>query len=330
MTMLQTLLTAALAMAAAEGPHYAVVERIAGRDGGYDYLTVDSERQRLYAAREYGVMALDLATKKVTNTLVPANDVSAVVIIPGTSLMLSTEYGSDNVVLFDRFTGVVKTRIRAGKKPDAAVYDFHSGLAFVMNADSNDVTVIDVKAAKAVATVPMGGKPEGGAVDDQGHVFINIEDTTEIVVVDVAARKVTRRFKLPGCVEPTGIAYDAVTATLISVCHNGVAKIIDARNGADRGSVKIGLDADGAIFDSTRRLAFVPCKDGTLTVFRLDKSAVASVVDVVDTQRGARTAALDPASGRLYLSVATLGTDDEPLPGTFRILVLAPAVPAKY
>lgn len=318
------LLAAAVAATVAGGPRYAVVDQIPGPDGGYDYLSIDTERQRLYLAREYGVMTVDVTSGTVTKKLIAANDVSAVLIIPGTPLMLSTEYGSDNAVLFDRVTGEVKKRIKAGKKPDAALYDSSSGLVFVMNAGSHDTTLIDVKAAKAVATVALGDKPEAGVADGQGRVFINLEETAQIAVVDVASRKVAQRFKLPGCIEPTGIAYDATASTLISVCHNGVAKIIDARTGADRGSVQTGKDADGAIFDSARRLAFVPCKDGTLTVFRLDNSAAATVVDVVQTQRGARTAALDPVSGRLYLAAATLGTDEEPQPGTFRILVVAP------
>ena len=256
--------------AAPSEPRHAVVERIAAPDGGYDYLSIDSARQRLFVGRESGVMAVDLATKKVTAKLLEADDVAAVLIIPGTDLMLATASDADKAILFNRMTGAVQARIATGKAPDAAFHEPKSGLAFVMNADSNDATVIDLKAAKAVATIPMGGKPEAATGDGRGFVYINIEDTAEIAVVEVASRKVVRRLKLAGCVEPTGIAYDAVTDTLISACHNNVAKLTHARTGADRGSVKVGKDADGAIFDAQSRFAYIPCNDGTLTLFQLD------------------------------------------------------------
>src|SRR5262245_8073502 len=116
-------LGAALALAAGNVPRFAVVESIAGPDGPYDYVTVDSERQRVFVARKFGVTAVDLTTKKVTNKLVDANDTSAVLMIPGTNLMLSTEYDGTTVVLFDRATGQVKNRVVVGKAPDAAAYD---------------------------------------------------------------------------------------------------------------------------------------------------------------------------------------------------------------
>ncbi len=320
-------MTAALLLAAADAPRFSVVNRIAGPDGGYDYLSVDSERQRLYVGREYGVMAVDLATNKVIDRLVTAKDVAAVLIIPDSPLMLSTEYDGGTVVLFNRASGAVKTRIEVGKSPDAAMYDPSSKLVFVMNADSNDATILDVKRRKAVATLPLGGKPEAGVANGHGQVFVNIEDKAEIAVVDVKSRTVTNRIKLAGCIEPAGIAYDPVSDTLISACHNGVARLVNAVTGASRGAVAIGQDADGAIFDGPHRTVWIPCKDGTLTWFRLEANGKVTAVDSMQTEPGARTAALDPKTGRLYLAAGQSTPDGKPVPGSFKILVVAPTPP---
>jgi hypothetical protein len=146
-------------------------------------------------------------------------------------------------------------------------------------------------------------------------------------VIDVASHKLVRRHRLVGCVEPTGIAFDAVTGLLMSACHNGVVRLLSASDGKDRGSVTVGKDADGAIFDGARRLAYIPCNDGTLTIFRLDGSGRASLVASVKTARGARTAAFDATTGRLYLPTADFTEDDKGeavrTPGTFRVLVVA-------
>lgn len=307
-------------------PGLEILAEYGGPDGGYDYLSVDSDARRLFAAREFGVMAVSLDTGKVTDRLIEANDVSAVLLIPGTNEMLSTVYGDNEAVLFDRGTGNEIIRIAVGEKPDAAAYDPDSGLAFVMNAGSNNISLIDVADRAPAGMIAVGGKPEAGVIDGKGHLFVNIEDTAEIAMIDIAARKVIRRLLLPGCVEPTGIAYDALSGTLISACHNGIAKLIDAGSGADKGTVQIGQNADGAIFDPDTRLAYVPAKEGTLTLFQVTESGTAGEPTRVETRYGARTAALDPATGRVYLSTADFargaGDEDVATPGTFRILEL--------
>ena len=323
-----TLGALSVATAVAGDPHYTVVDHFAGADGGYDYISFDGASHELFVGRETGVMRIDLATRKVTTDFVKGEDVAAVLIIPGTPLMLSTNGESNTATLFDRTTGVIKAKIKTGKGPDGALYDPSSKLAFVMNGDSEDTTLIDIASATAVATIALGGKPEAAAADGKGRVYINIEDTAEIAVVDVKARKTVGRYKLPGCEEPTGIDYDSQTGLLISACHNKVAKLIDASTGADRGSVVIAQGADGAIFDAQRRLVYVPCNDGTLSVFSLSKEGKAALVQAVPTQRFARTAALDPETGRLYLPAVQRKPDGKGegtrIPGTFQVLVVAP------
>lgn len=319
---------ALLAVGAASPPAYWVVDRIAGPDGRYDYASVDSGLRRLFVGRGGGVMTVDLDTRRVTPVFAKGEGVAAVLLVPGTPLMLGTNGDAGTAMLLDRRTGRRLATIPTGKDPDGVAFDRRSGLAFVMNGDSEDVTVIDVRRRRAVATVPVDGKPEGAVADGLGSLFVNIEDTAVIARIDIASRKVVSRYRLQGCEEPTGIAHDPIAKVLISVCHNGVAKLVDARTGADRGGFVIGRMADGAIFNPARRLVFVPCNDGTLTVVALDRRGAPTPVATVATQEGARTAALDVASGRLYLPATDYVRDREGepqrVPGTFKVLVVAP------
>ncbi|WP_332769510.1 YncE family protein [Phenylobacterium sp.] len=308
--------------------HHAVVDRIPGPDGGYDYLAVDAAAQRLFVARAFGVMAVDLQTRALTPRLVQANDVSAVLPIPDSPLMLSTVYGDDKAVIFDRATGAVLAEVATGKSPDAAAYDPFSKLVLVMNAKSADITLVDVAKRAAVGVIALGGKPEAAVSDGRGRIYVNLEDAAEVAVIEMATRKVERRYRLPGCEEPTGIAHDPAAGVLIAACHNRTAKLIDAATGADRGTVTVGKDADGAIFDPARRLVFIPCKEGTLSIFALGADGKPGPVQVVKTAPGARTAALDPTTGRIYLAAQQARLDDKGeegfVPGTFEILVVAP------
>ena len=314
--------------APASGGGYAVIDRIAGPDGGYDYLSVDPVAQRLFVGREYGVMAVDLPTGKVIDKLVSTDDVAAVLQLSGTSLMLSTVYDGKTILIFDRSTGKISAELPAGENPDAAAYDDASGLAFVMNAGDGTITIVDIAALEVVDTITVGGKPEAAVSDGMGHLFVNIEDTAQVAVIDIASRKILTRYNLHGCFEPTGLAYDSKTGLLISSCHNGVAKLTDARSGADHGTVPIGKEADGAIFDKRTRLAYIPALDGFLTIFHITMKGQVDNVNTVITRKGARTAALDPNSGRAYLAAPEFlendNGDEAAVPGNFVILVVAP------
>lgn len=289
-------------------PVWKVVDRLKAPEGGYDYASIDADARQLFIGREYGVMAVDLKTNAV-RTLIERDDVAAVLLIPGTDLMLTTNNGADTATLLNRKTGVAHTDIKTGKGPDGALYDPDSGLAFVMNGDSEDITLIDIKAAKVVGTIKAGGVPEAATTDGKGRVYVNIEDKNEVLVINVASRKVVGHYPLAGCNEPTGITYDAATGLLIPVCHNNIAKLIDAASGADKGSFAIGAGADGSLFDPKSRIGYVSCIDGTLTVYKLDEKGQTTILQTVKTSDGARTAAFDPVTARVYLPAATVERD---------------------
>jgi YVTN family beta-propeller protein len=319
-------LSAAAPALAADAAPLQVIDQIPGPDGGYDYVSIDAKLGRVFVAREHGVMAIDVATRKVTPSLVAAEDVAEVLPLPHGRTMLATAYGEDSIVLFDRTTGAVQHRLRVGRGPDAAVYDPSSKLAVVMNGGSQDVALIDLNVPRVVATVPVGSHPEAAVADGHGHVYVNVEDRAEVLVIDTAARTATRRIPLPKCIEPTAIAYDAISNVLISACHNSTTKLIDADSGRDVATVATGRGADGAVFDPAHRTAYVSAIDGTLTRFEIDVHGQVTNVTHIATAHGARTVALDPTTGRLYLPTRDTRPNAQgkpvAVPGTFRVLVV--------
>jgi DNA-binding beta-propeller fold protein YncE len=307
--------------------HYHVAASLPAGDGGWDLASVDPVDRRLYVARADGVTAINLETGVATDRIVPGQRVHAALAIPGTHRVLSTNGEANDAVLFDGRTGRVLANIPTGTKPDAAAYDSATRTGWVMNAGSGDITVIDPKGAKALATIAVGGSLELGVSDGRGRMYVNVEDKNQVVVLNTRTRKVVTRFPLAGCDGPTGIAYDPGTREIVSACANGVA-IVSLTNGHQLASLPIGKGADGAAFDPTRHVVLIPAgKDGNLTIVRL--SPKPAIVGQVKTAVSARTIALDPLTGRVYLPSATLappvGNDrPKPLPGTFRVVVVAP------
>jgi DNA-binding beta-propeller fold protein YncE len=120
---------------------------------------------------------------------------------------------------------------------------------------------------------------------------------------------------------------------LFSVCDGKVMAVTDAVNGKQVALVTIGEHPDAAGYDQKRGLVYSSNGDGTLSVVRQDTADRYSVVQSVPTQRGARTMALDAATGKVYLVTADFGpappaTAEQPhprpamIPDSFVVLVV--------
>jgi DNA-binding beta-propeller fold protein YncE len=180
-----------------------------------------------------------------------------------------------------------------------------------------------------VGTIPLGGKPEFAAVDGKGTVFANIEDTNEVVEIDVAKARVVRRVSIKPCHEPSGMGLDSDRGRVFSGCHNRIMTVVDVRSGKVLSTVPIGANVDGNGFDPQTGLAFSSNGDGSLTVVRETTPGSFEVAETVQTQRGARTMAIDPKTHNIYLAAAQFrqppaGSKARPeiVKGSFEIVVV--------
>ena len=307
---------------------FGIVKRFSGPDGGWDFLAVDSAARRLYVARSYGVLSVDLASGGVTDKLVAGNGVHGVLPLPDSGLVVSSNGKSNNVLLFDGATGKIEATIASGASPDAMVFEPKSGLVIIFNGKSSDATLLDPRTRTIVATIGLEGKPEVAVADGTGQVFVNLEDKAQIAVLDIAARAVKSRFDLPGCEAPTGLALDGQSSLLVSACANQVAKVLDAATGKDLATLTICAGPDGALLDARRRRLFIPCADGQMSLISF-VGREARALSTITTGGGAKTGAVDAATGRVYLGAAQFaapekaGAKPKALPGTFEILVLS-------
>jgi DNA-binding beta-propeller fold protein YncE len=305
-----------------------IVGRIPGPDGGWDYASFAPVRRRVYVTHGTQVMEIDADTGKTNPTFAAGDRLHAVVVVPGADVLVTTNSGDNSARIINAADGRLIASVPTAKDPDAAVYDPSSGLVLVMGGDSGAITVVDVKKAKALGDIVVGGALEFAAVDGKGRLFVNNEETAEVDVVDEAGRKVVARYPLAGCQRPTGLAY-VEGDRLVSACANGVAKILDARTGRDIATPAIGARPDAVIYDPGRHIAMIPAAvSGTLTIISLSGDHDNTVVDTVPTQIGARTGAVDPTTGRVYLPTAEYslpvpaGQRPTTKPGTFVILEL--------
>ena len=136
--------------------------------------------------------------------------------------------------------------------------------------------------------------------------------------------------------QATGIALDVAHHRLFGTCHNKLLAMLDTTTGRVLATVPIGAGVDGCVFDDTTQLAFASCGDGTTTIAKEETPEKMSILQVLKTERGARTIALDPKTHRIYLPSAKFESAPSPSPGvsptrpkivpnTLKLLVYGPA-----
>ena len=326
-------LAAALAIpvtaAPAAGPsgyHLIRTVPLAG-DEGWDDLAIHQPSHRLFVTHGTHVVVVNLTDFSVAGDIPDTPRVHGVAFAGDLGF---TSNGGDNTVsVFNLKTLQLVKRIAVGKGPDAILYDSATKKVLTFNGGSKDATVIDVASQTVDGTIPLGGKPEFAAADGKGKVFVNIEDTSEIVVLDAKKMVVVKRWPLAPCEEPSGLAIDIAHNRLFAGCHNKMMAVVDAKSGKIVASPPIGEGVDGNRYDPASRLAFSSNGDGTLTVVREISPSSFKVIDTVQTQKRARTMVLDPKSHDVFLVTAdfnppaTPGTRGTIVPGTFRLLVYA-------
>ena len=303
-----------------------------GSEGGWDYLTVDSVARRLYISHATKVMVVDLETQKLVGEIPDTPGVHGIALAPGLNRGFTSNGRANNVTIFDLQTLKPLGQVKTGENPDAIAYDGKTNRVLTFNGRSKDATVFEAATGKVLATIPLGGKPEFPAADQQGTMWVNIEDTHEIAVIDVAKAVVTKRYVLEGCEDPTGLAMDFTRHRIFSACGNKVLAISDPIAGKVMATLPIGDGSDGASFDPATGMVFTSNGEGTMTVVRLVKDKY-EVAETVTTARGARTMTLDPKTHRLYLPFALYApaAPVQPgqkaarptmVPGSFKVMVV--------
>ena len=321
-------------------PHansYVVEARvIIGGGGGWDFITLDQFRQRLFIPRGDRVQVWSIESKKLIGEIEGTAGVHGVALAQDLKRGFTSNGRSNTVTVFDLETlKVVETISIPGDNPDAILYEPKFMRVYCFNGRSGNVTVIDAVNLKVLANVALGGKPEVAVSDGAGHVLVNVEDSAELVVIDQAANEVQARWPLAPCTNPTGLALDALHRRLFSVCDNHKMVILDALSGRQVAIMAIGAAPDGAAYDPGLGMVFSSNGDGTLTLIHEDDPEHFAVVANVPTQERARTLALDSASHRIYLVTALFGptpgpTAEQPkprppvLPDSFTVIVVAP------
>jgi DNA-binding beta-propeller fold protein YncE len=266
--MLNVLATCAVLSAAA-------IELPGGPPVGMDYLAYDSANHRIWvpAGNTGSVDVVDTTKRKIVRLDGfptspsprpgrPNMGPSSVAV--GEKEVWVGNRGDNKLCSFDRRTLKRRTCLQLGSMPDGLAYVAATDELWVTTPRDKSIAIFDVKGKPpAVPTfINLPGSPEGYAVDEMRSVFYtNLEDKDKTLAIDIKTHKVAATWS-PGC-------------------------------GAE--------GPRGLSLDSARRLLFVACTNGVVT---LDLAREGKVVSHLKTGAGVDNIDYFPPRSLLYIASA--------------------------
>jgi len=303
------------ARAAGESGYQLAKKVVLGGEGFWDYLEVDPATHRVFISRGTHVVVVDPASGKAVGDIPDTHGVHGIALAPEFDRGFTSDGQSASVTIFDLKTLKTTATAATQEGPDAIMYDPASKRVFTMNGRADSATAIDAETGKVAGSVPLGGRPEFAVADGKGHVFANLEDKSELVQLDSHSLKLLHTWPLAPCESPSGLAIDAEHERLVVGCHDEMMAFVDGDNGKVVGTVPIGKGVDANRFDPVTGFAFASCGDGTITVAHEDSPDKFRLVDTIQTERGARTMALDYSNHDIFTVTAEFGPAPAPTAG---------------
>jgi DNA-binding beta-propeller fold protein YncE len=298
-------------------------------DGFWDYVGLDSDARRIYVSHGTHVVVLDADSFAVVGDIPDTQGVHGIALAPDLGRGFTSNGRADTTTIFDLKTLKNLGTVPTGKNPDAIAYEPVTKRVFTLNGASKDATAFAAADGAVAGTIPLGGKPEFAATDGKGQIYVNIEDTSELVEIDAEALKILHRWPLKPCESPSGLSIDRKNRRLFAGCGNKMMAVVDADSGKVIATPPIGEGVDATAYDPGTGFALASNGEGTLTVVTHDAANQYRVLDNVPTKRSARTMGLDLKTHNVVLPAAEFLPPKEGerrgamKPGSFVLLVVA-------
>lgn len=218
------------------------------------------------------------------------------------------------------------------------------GMVYVNITDRNQISYfnaqgIESRLRKLAEGSPESPKPDGTRSDGSKPTGPR-DPTLTLDWSDTAAEtqaisKPLHSFRLQECQSPRGLAVDSANQRLFVACENMKMQVLNAADGQVLTTLPIGAGTDAVGYDANRGLIYASNGGGvgSLTIIRQHLTDSYDVIQELPTRARARTMAVNPANGEVYLVTNVTGFDlthnggigglkTAELAGSFQILVV--------
>src|SRR5229473_4925538 len=164
--------------------------------GGFDYVTLDDSTRRLYISHATQVEVVDADSGKLVGTIPDTPGVHGIAIASPFKHGFTSNGRENKVSMFDPATLNLIKKIDVGKGPDGIYYDPATKRVFTNNHGTHDITALDAATGEVVGTVKAEGDGEQAILGADGLIYVNSENTAEVVVFDPKSLEVKKRFPI--------------------------------------------------------------------------------------------------------------------------------------
>lgn len=279
----------------------------------WDYITFEPARAYLYIGRRGdGVTVYDTKGQKVIGSIEDSLDANATALVEEFDRGYTVN-GDGSTTMFQISSLKTIKRIKFGEDADNAFYEPVTRQVAFMMGDSQQIAFLDAKTGTVAGNLKMESrKLDGSAPDGQGNLFVAQRDRNSVARIDARQRRVTAEWKIPGCDEPTGLAFDRASQRIFVGCRgkNPVLSVLDPESGKLVAALEIGHGNDGVVFDPEARKVYTSNGvDANLVIYDQVTPDTYKLAEATTTRPYARTMALDPKTKKVY-TVTAEGTVD--------------------
>jgi hypothetical protein len=283
--------------------------------GGFDYMTIDPVRRRVYAAHtgSRALLVVDADTGKVIGQ-VRVGPLHGVAVDPVTGHVFTGDGDARTISEVDPVAMKVVRTVDVDGPVDAVVYDPGNGHVYADEDDGARIFVIDGKTMKSIGTVAIPGHhPEYLAVDPATHVvYQNIASDGEFVIVDGTTLKVKQTVLTPELTNDHPLQYDPKWHHVLVGGANGVLSVYNP-SGKLLGSVQMQPHVDQCDADLSAHT--IACAgNGEVTLLRDNAQGAPVIVARTPVPKGVHTLAIDSKTGHVWVVWAS---QDPAMPGDF-------------
>ena len=268
--------------------------------GGFDFVTVDSARQRAYAAHTGGsqLLVVDTETGKVLG-LVTVGHTHGVAVDPQSGHVY-TGVSEKAVSEVDPVSLREVNRVAVDGPVDAIAYDSQLHRVYADEDDGKRIFVIDTKTFKQIGAVTIPEGPEYIQINPTTHeVYQNISLSSQIAVIDPTTLTVKRTIATPGIKYNHPLQYDAGFNQLWVLGENNELSIYSTA-GKLLHTIAFPTKVDQCDLDQTRHV--LACGgEGQLTLVKYDGKNDPVVIAQTAIAKGVHTLAIDPRTGKIWI-----------------------------
>jgi DNA-binding beta-propeller fold protein YncE len=278
----------------------------------FDYQWVDAEHRRLYIAHlgDSSLVVFDLDGQRVVHEVPHLPSVHGVVVAAAQHLVFATATAEKTLALIDDQTFEVKTRVAAGEYPNGLAYDPVTNRVFVSNNAGRGVVVVDVKSARALGGIDIGGGAGNTQYDaESGHVIAAIHGVPALADIDPAVQKVVGRIPLHDVSSCHGLLVASKLRLALAACRGANPRLVVVDLGARRQTATLPLPGgiDVLAFDPGLQRLYTASENGTVAVFNVAVDRTVSELSRGFLAPNAHTVAVDPVSHRVYFPLENVG-----------------------